>query len=802
MKTKKMILSLAAFVLSVAVHAQNWNSGFITGGANQQTATDVSGQRVVVGTYTRGTATFGTKTLNWVTGSSDPFNTTPNGFIVGYNTSNNVMWANRITSSAGVIISSVATTSSGQIYVCGTYSSVCSFYNASSPNATTPVATLQAAPGPGQITPRRGFIAKYSTSGLLIWARTGIGDSEVMTDVAVSEDNSQVVVSGRVFAPDGSTPVNTGSYVLWVDPANGNTVQAYNYSDYWNYTDIFKTGLCFDNSNNVIVSGRMTATSFAVQGSGGLTSVTSNGTNSTIYVKYTPSGAVSWARATRASITTPISTPSSLVADENNNIYIGGWAGAAASNYDLQFPTSATTNIAVPIPASVTNNGYIVKLNSSNGYASWRSFARNTTPGNEAISLAKSQCNFIYAAINTAASPTYTDAFGTVMSPAISSQGVAVFSLNTNGQLLTTTPWIINGLNSAARSQIGAYGNSLQCSSTAFNSVSLQTTGGSLTLTPTSGTNDVVLGTINYGGPAPTVTFPENIYACEGSTIVLDATVTGTPTFSYTWSVYDWATSAFVPIGTSTSPTFSVPYSVYSPYIFQFFNARIVTFQVTVTDCSGIAVSSNVGVILKQASIYSQVAGVDVCYKSQIAAPNAVFSVNTQNVDTYSWQYSADGGTSWSVCSGAGYSGVNTATLTVINPTAAMNNYLFRCKLGGCPSTMNTNAALLTVTPCPMRPGLNDQKSLANTASFEGPQLILYPNPANTTLEIAFEDGSDNENKTEAYVLDMTGRNVREIPFGNGHHTLDVSDLQNGTYSFVVLSNGKITEQQKFIVMH
>lgn len=813
MKTTKCILSVFAVVFTIASHAQNWTSGLNSGGSNSQTSTDVAespgGSKVVVGTYTRGNAVFGTITLNWLTGSSDPFNVTPNGFIVKYSSSNSVLVATRIAASAGVTISSVTTSSNGYIYVCGTYQSTCYFYNASSPNAATPAATLPGAPPIGSvINPRRGFVAKYSASGILIWARRGLGSSEVITDIAVSDDHSQLVVTGRIHGPDSGSGIDVGTYVLWLDPATGNSIRSYNYSRNWEYTDIYKTGLCIDHSNNVIVSGLMTGTSDTVKGAGGGSIPVSSpsGGRPTIYAKYNDSGFILWAKATRATILSPQTMPSSLVVDQNNDIYIAGWVGSGASNYDLQFPASSTTYTTIPIPTSITENGYIVKLNSANGYALWKSFARNTIVGKESISLAAGKCNFIYACMNTTASPTYTDASNTVVSPAISSsQGLAIVPINTNGQLLTTTPWIINGVTGRAHISSSIY-NTLQCASTASSSLSLQTPSGPITLNPASGSSDVILGTITYGGPAPTVTLPDQTEICEGSSIPLNATVTGTPSFTYTWSIYNAVTGNYDNFATTGSSSYNVAPWIYGSYIMTLGTFRFVNFQVTVTDCSGLTSSYTQTFVLKGSIIYTQVSGVDVCYMNQISAPNAVFSVNAQNVDAYSWQYSANGGTTWATCSGSGYSGANTATLTVLNPTAAQNNYLFRCKLSGCP-TQETNTALLTVTPCPQRPngGDNSEKIFKPVEkTLSGSKLSLYPNPANTSLEVVFESNiRDSENTTsEAYILDMTGRKVLEIPFEKERQTLDVSYLQNGTYSFVVLTNGKVVDQQKFIVMH
>lgn len=62
---------------------------------------------------------------------------------------------------------------------------------------------------------------------------------------------------------------------------------------------------------------------------------------------------------------------------------------------------------------------------------------------------------------------------------------------------------------------------------------------------------------------------------------------------------------------------------------------------------------------------------------------------------SYAWQLSTNGGSSWSSISGA-----TSATYTVSNITAAMNNYKYAVSItGGCaPTTVSSNVATLTVT--------------------------------------------------------------------------------------------------------
>ena len=80
---------------------------------------------------------------------------------------------------------------------------------------------------------------------------------------------------------------------------------------------------------------------------------------------------------------------------------------------------------------------------------------------------------------------------------------------------------------------------------------------------------------------------------------------------------------------------------------------------------------------------------------------NATFTVTTADVDTYQWQLSTDGGTSFNnIADGSDYSGTQTATLTVNTPDINKNGYRFRVlvsRSGATCATVISNEAQLTL---------------------------------------------------------------------------------------------------------
>jgi hypothetical protein len=104
-------------------------------------------------------------------------------------------------------------------------------------------------------------------------------------------------------------------------------------------------------------------------------------------------------------------------------------------------------------------------------------------------------------------------------------------------------------------------------------------------------------------------------------------------------------------------------------------------------------------------------------------ASEVTFSVATADVvKTYQWQVKLNPNTSvWTALTNdATYSGVNTAELTVANPTTALNNRVFRCKLTNCGLPIySTNGKLVIVEPVVITSQPTAQNScLGGTVSF------------------------------------------------------------------------------------
>lgn len=80
---------------------------------------------------------------------------------------------------------------------------------------------------------------------------------------------------------------------------------------------------------------------------------------------------------------------------------------------------------------------------------------------------------------------------------------------------------------------------------------------------------------------------------------------------------------------------------------------------------------------------------------------NASFSVTATDATDYQWEVSADGGATWNyVSDGAIYQGSQTATLNIFGATVYMDDFQFRCIVGGtCPPYVTSDEAMLNVRP-------------------------------------------------------------------------------------------------------
>ena len=95
-----------------------------------------------------------------------------------------------------------------------------------------------------------------------------------------------------------------------------------------------------------------------------------------------------------------------------------------------------------------------------------------------------------------------------------------------------------------------------------------------------------------------------------------------------------------------------------------------------------------------------EIAPVITSHPTNTSAPNggsATFSVAATGADSYRWQYSNNGGSSWSNVTGGAYHNTTTPTLTIDPVMAGTNGYQYRCAVTNAKGTTNSKAAKLTV---------------------------------------------------------------------------------------------------------
>ena len=288
-------------------------------------------------------------------------------FIVKYNTNGVVQWITRI-ASAGVDIGfSIATDSSGNVYVTGQGGSgvVITAFNADG----TAFGTTLANSGSND-----AFIVKYNTSGVVQWV-TRIGSTGVDIGYGIATDSSgNAYVTGQgasisIFNSDGNqfgstlttiggtdvfvVKYNTNGFAQWVARVTS-TVSEIGY------------GITTDTSGNVYVTGSGgSGATLTIRNSDATlfgTIANSGGTDAFI-VKYNTNGFAQW--GTRIA-TTGSDIGRDIATDSSGNVYVTGQGSTATITvFNSDGNSSGRT---------LTNTGggdaFVVKYN-TNGFAQW-----------------------------------------------------------------------------------------------------------------------------------------------------------------------------------------------------------------------------------------------------------------------------------------------------------------------------------------------------------------------------------------------------------------------------------------------
>lgn len=189
--------------------------------------------------------------------------------------------------------------------------------------------------------------------------------------------------------------------------------------------------------------------------------------------------------------------------------------------------------------------------------------------------------------------------------------------------------------------------------------------------------------------PATITAHPANANSCPGGTVTYSVTAAGTAPV-YQWQVNTGSGFVNIPAGAPYAGETTATLTITGV------TAGMNGYQhrcVVSNTCTSPGVSSNAATLAlgAVAAVTSQPTNVTVC-----PGVSTSFSITATGASSYQWQVNTGSGFV-NIPAGAPYSGETTPTLTVNPTTVAMNGYQYRCVLGSCSGTVNSNSATLTI---------------------------------------------------------------------------------------------------------
>jgi hypothetical protein len=204
-------------------------------------------------------------------------------------------------------------------------------------------------------------------------------------------------------------------------------------------------------------------------------------------------------------------------------------------------------------------------------------------------------------------------------------------------------------------------------------------------------TSSAAILTVNS---APVITTqPQSASTCTGATQVFTVVTTGS-SLSYQWQISTDNGANWNPVANGGVYSGATTASLTITGVTLGLNNN--QYRVVITGlCPVSPITSNAATLTVATSltITSQPVNVTVC-----AGVNTSFSVSATGASTYQWQVSTDGGATFSpVTNGGVYSGATTSTLSLTNPTTALNGNQYRVVVSSSCGTATSNSALLFV---------------------------------------------------------------------------------------------------------
>ena len=315
---KKNYLTGFLLLLFVSLFSQSpnweWSKNF-GGSGNEQVnslATDNEGNLYAVGSFYSYQMTLGSLTLT----NND--STTTDIFIAKYNPQGHLIWAKRIGGASNESALSLCCDASGNICVVGYFRGASILFDADTLN---------------NLGAENLFIAKYNSSGNVIWAKSAGGQGfDVATSVS-TDSIGNIYVAGNFESPtahfDNITLINQypGSeniFIVKYSPS-GTCIWGKGYPE----SDYYPPSLSADGMGNVYMVGSFSNRQFIFDND---TLLNSNptGTEDIFVVKYNTNGQVKWSKL----IGGVGNDYSSGICNANGNVYVTGYFLSTAISLD------------------------------------------------------------------------------------------------------------------------------------------------------------------------------------------------------------------------------------------------------------------------------------------------------------------------------------------------------------------------------------------------------------------------------------------------------------------------------------
>ncbi len=379
MKTLKVFLCLSLFTFHFSLtYGQSWDWGRAGYNGTLKTtsegfpvATDKTGNAYITGQFD----------LSIIFGSTRLTGTSINAYLVKYNSSGTVIWANAMNDISGDSYgASVATDKSGNIFTSGYFSG----------HVKIDTFSLYAAPP----TNTNVYIVKYASGGNVLWAKQSTLPSPTVYSLAEGLSVATDKFGNEFVAGIFQDSVFFGSYLLTTKYL-GQDVFLVKYDSSGNVLWAVQSGLpsrngyaedecsvIADNLGNAYVAG-----SYSDSLSFGSTILSGSVSEfSGFLVKYSPAGNLLWAKQMVNNTHNSYCTVNAVTCDRANNPYIAGCFGDTVNFSSLT------------LYSNTSGSAFLTKYDTS-GNAIW---ARGSSSGWSGTDLAADAYNHIYLAGLTA----------------------------------------------------------------------------------------------------------------------------------------------------------------------------------------------------------------------------------------------------------------------------------------------------------------------------------------------------------------------------------------------------------------